>query len=68
MSAVDDRGTTINVGDTVAVLYVDRGRGAQLWMGTGRVVGFGPSRVVVQFPSRTTPQRIGAECLRVVAS
>lgn len=63
---IDTRGVTINVGDTVHVGYVDRGRGAEMWMDKGTVVGFGRTRVVVQFPSRTKPVRVGAECLRVL--
>lgn len=64
---VDDKGRSIEVGSTVQVLYVDRGRGAELWMHRGEVVGFGRSRVKVRFPSRGNPQAVGPECLRVVA-
>jgi hypothetical protein len=63
---MDDKGNAIVVGSTVQVLYVDRGRGAELWMHRGEVVGFGRTRVKVQFPSRGTPQAIGPECLRVI--
>ena len=63
----DDKGNAIEVGSTVQVLYIDRGRGAEMWMHRGEVVGFGRTRVKVQFPSRTDPQPVGNECLRVVA-
>jgi hypothetical protein len=63
----DDRDNTIAIGDTVHVLYVDRDRGAELWMHRGVVVGFGRTRVRVQFPSRALPQSVGNECLRVVS-
>jgi len=63
----DDRGTSIKEGDFVSVLYVDRGRGAEQWMGKGQVIGFSRvERVWVKFPSRTKPQSVGCECLRVV--
>lgn len=63
---VDDRHTPISIGDTVKVLYIDTDRGAEMWMDTGRVVGFGRTRVKIQFPSRTQPKSVGSECLRVV--
>lgn len=63
----DDRQRLICLGDTVKVLYVDHGRGAYLWMDTGVVAGFARTRVLVKFPSRTAPQGVGAECLRVLA-
>lgn len=62
----DNKGTVICIGDEVMVLYIDRDRGAQMWMGRGEVVGFGRTRVRVQFPERTEPQSVGPECLRVV--
>lgn len=64
----DDKGNNITIGCTVQVLYIDRGRGAEMWMHRGEVVGFGRNRVRVQFPSRGKAQAVGAECLRVVAS
>lgn len=68
IAALDDRGRIIEVGDTVQVLYVDRDRGAELWMHRGEVVGFGRTRVQVRFPCRVEPYNtVGAECLRVVA-
>jgi hypothetical protein len=63
----DDKGNEIREGDTVQVLYVDRDRGAELWMHRGTVVGFGRTRVKVKFPSRGEPQTVGSECLRVVS-
>jgi hypothetical protein len=63
---IDDRGNPIEVGDTVQVLYIDRDRGAELWMHRGKVVGFGRTRVRVQFPSRAKPSSVGPECLRVI--
>lgn len=63
----DDRGRALQVGDEVQVTYIDRGRGAEMWMHRGTVVGFGRTRVFVRFPSRGTPQRVGAECLRIVS-
>jgi hypothetical protein len=62
----DDRNTPLAVGQTVKVLYVDRGRGAEMWMDRGVVVGLLRTRALVQFPSRTKPQRVGPECLRVL--
>lgn len=64
----DDRGAVICIGDEVQVLYIDRGRGAEMWMYRGEVVGFGRTRVKVQFAARTEPQSVGPECLRVVGS
>lgn len=64
----DDKGNVIEVGSTVQVLYIDQGRGAEMWMHRGEVVGFGRTRVKVQFPSRGEPQSIGPECLRVIAA
>lgn len=63
---LDDRGSEIQVGDIVQVLYVDSDRGAQQWMHRGQVVGFGRTRVQVQFPSRGDPSTVGNECLRVI--
>jgi hypothetical protein len=62
----DDRGRVINLGDEVVVTYINRDRGAEMWMHRGEVVGFGRTRVKVQFPSRGEPQAVGAEVLRVV--
>ncbi|HLU31392.1 MAG TPA: hypothetical protein VK088_06490 [Acidimicrobiia bacterium] len=62
----DHRGTVICIGDEVMVLYIDRDRGAEMWMDRGEVVGFGRTRVKVQFSARTEPQSVGPECLRVV--
>ena len=62
----DDKGRPINLGDTVQVLFINTDRGAQVWMHRGVVVGFGRTRVQVQFPSRGKPQSVGNECLRVV--
>lgn len=64
----DDRGNAIRTGDIVHVLYTDRDRGAELWMHQGTVVGFGRTRVRVQFPARNLPCTVGPECLRVVRS
>ena len=63
----DDRGNAINVGDEVVTVCINRDRGAEMWMHKGKVVGFGRTRVRVQFPSRGEPQAVGGECLRVVA-
>lgn len=63
----DDRGQLLQLGDDVQVLYIDRDRGAEMWMHRGVVVGFGRTRVQVRFPSRDKPQPVGAECLRRVA-
>lgn len=63
---VDDKGTKIKPDDRVCVLYIDRSRGAEVWMREGVVVGIGRSRVLVKFPSRTRPQSVGHECLRVI--
>lgn len=63
----DDKGTPIEVGNTVQVLYIDRGRGAEMFMHRGVVVGFGRTRVTIQFPSRNKHYNVGPECLRVVA-
>lgn len=63
---VDDRQQPIAVGDEVAVMFIDRDRGAEMWMGRGRVVGFGRTRVQVRFPGRSNPQPVGPECLRVI--
>lgn len=63
----DDRGREFQVGDEVVVLYIDRDRGAEMWMHKGHVVGFGRTRVRVKFPSRGEPQAVGGECLRVVS-
>jgi hypothetical protein len=65
---VDGFGVTINLADTVVVNYIDRGRGAEMWMDKGTVVGFNRTRVLIKFPSRTEPQAVGGECLRVVPS
>lgn len=62
----DDRGNVLQEGDKVQVLYIDRSRGAEMWMHRGVVVGFGRTRVQVKFPSRGTPLSVGAECLRRV--
>lgn len=64
---LDDRNQPLAVGDAVFVVYVNRDRGAEVWMAHGVVAGFGRSRVKVQFPSRTKPQAVGAECLRITA-
>lgn len=64
----DDRGNELQVGDEVQVLYVDRDRGAELWMHRGKVVGFGRSRARVHFTERTLPfYTVGPEALRVVS-
>lgn len=63
---LDDRTATIHLGDTVQVLYVNRDRGAELFMHRGVVVGFGRTRVQIQFPSRNKVYAVGPECLRVV--
>ena len=63
---VDDRNNPLAVGDNVKVLYINRDRGAELWMDTGIVVGFGRTRVKVRFPSRNLPQTVGSECLRKI--
>lgn len=63
---VDDKGTPFQVGDEVVLLYIDRDRGAEMWMHKGTVVGFGRTRLRVQFPSRTEPSAVGPECMRVV--
>lgn len=65
---VDDKGRPLIVGQTVQVLYINRDRGAEMWMHRGMVVGFGRTRVKVHFPSRAWPQSVGPECLRVVES
>lgn len=62
----DDRNVPIKLGDTVSVGFIDRSRGAEMWMDQGVVVGFGWTRVKVKFPSRTEPCSVGAECLRVI--
>lgn len=62
----DDRGNEIKVGDTVVLTQRDSDRGAYNWMWKGTVVGFGRTRVRVQFPSRTDVSTVGGECLRVV--
>lgn len=62
----DDRGNKIKLGEHVKVLYVDRDRGAEVWMDVGVVVAFGRTRVAVQFPARFLPQSVGPECLRVI--
>jgi hypothetical protein len=62
----DDKGTPLNIGDEVVMTCINRDRGAEMWMWRGTVVGFGRTRVKVQFPSRTDPQSVGGECLRVV--
>lgn len=69
MAHNDDQGKTINVGDSVIATYLNADRGAFLYAtGTpGRVVGFGRTRVRVQFGHRNRVDTIGAECLRVVA-
>ena len=68
MTALDSQGVTIMLGNKVHVDYIDRSRGAEMWMGTGIVVGFGRTRVKVRFPSRTQSQAVGSECLTVVKS
>lgn len=62
----DDRGTEIRLGDEVCVTYINRDRGAEMWMHRGTVVSFGRTRVRVKFPSRGEAQAVGNECLRVV--
>lgn len=62
----DDRGQPISVGDMVCLVFRDSDRGAYGWMEKGTVVGFGRTRVRVQFPSRTDISTVGGECLRVV--
>lgn len=66
MTLLDSRGKPLQVGQRVKVMYIDRDRGAELWMDQGMVVGFGRTRVNVRFPSRTLPQAVGNECLQVV--
>lgn len=61
----DDRGNPIQVGDEIVTTCIDRDRGAEMWMHKGTVVGFGRTRVKVQFPSRTDVSSVGGECLRV---
>lgn len=65
MTMTDDRGNAILVGNTVCVLYRDSDRGAYGWMWKGKVVGYGRTRVKVQFPSRNDVSSVGPECLRV---
>lgn len=62
----DDRGNAITVGDTVQVLYIDRDRGAEMWMHRGTVTGMGRTRVRISFPARCGTYAVGPECLRVV--
>lgn len=62
----DDRGREVKVGDSVAVLFINRDRGAEMWMGTGRVVGIGRTRLAIQFPSRNGISTVGSECVRIV--
>lgn len=62
----DHHGRGLHIGDEVAVLYIDRGRGAEMWMRNGIVKGFGRTRVKVCFPSRANADgwyAIGPECL-----
>lgn len=61
----DDRGNEIRVGDTVVLTQLDSDRGAYTFMHKGVVVGFGRTRVRVQFPSRSVVDTVGGECLRV---
>lgn len=65
---LDDRGAAITEGAEVQVLYVDRTRGAELWMHRGTVVGFTRNRVAIRFPARNKPRTVGNECLRVIAA
>lgn len=62
---LDDRGNLIQIGDTVCLTQRDSDRGAYNWMWKGIVVGFGRTRVHVQFPSRSDVSAVGGECLRV---
>jgi hypothetical protein len=64
----DDRGNEIHIGDEVQVLYIDRDRGAEMWMTRGKVIGFGRTRVKIQFPAKNPPYTVGPECLRVESS
>jgi len=64
----DDRGQRLDVGDTVAVVHIDRDHGAHLWMDRGTVVGFARTRVRVLFPSRTKAQAVAPTALRKVGA
>jgi len=63
----DDRGRAIEVGDEIAVMYINRDRGAEMWMDRGKVVGFGRTRLAVRFPSRNGISKVGPECVRIVS-
>jgi len=57
----DDRGTSIKEGDFVSVLYVDRGRGAEQWMGKGQVIASAASNASgSSSPLARSPNPLGA--------
>lgn len=62
----DHFGRPINVGDTVQVDCIDASRGAQQWMHRGTVVGFGRTRVKIEFSSATGVYNVGPECMAVI--
>lgn len=62
----DSKDRVIQVGVTVHVDYIDRGRGAEMWMDKGTVIGFAQTRVLIDFPSRVGACAVGPECLTVV--
>lgn len=62
----DMRGNPIEVGDTVLVVGYGLG-GAEQWMETGKVVGFGRTRVRIDFTSDIRPYiAVHPDYLRIV--
>lgn len=70
MTFLDDVGNEIRIGDSVKVTAIDSGRGAILGLtgNPGKVVGFGRTRVRIDFPSRTGVDNVGSELLHVTAT